>query len=138
LNGEDSGALLDDAHRRARQIIEENANHVAALAALLVIKGQLHGGDVAAVLDRPPPSKARLGLFAAGVVQATASGGDWLTAPRRCSRQHYDRQVEAAGTWYRALVAAARTLFGRQRVTWPRPSWGRAGDGHGRGPRTTD
>jgi hypothetical protein len=110
--GEDDA--LQGARRQAREVIQANAGHVAALAAVLAIRGRLSGDDIAAIIDQPPPRQARLGLAAAAVVKETADGDAWYEQPRRCSRRHFDRQVEAGGDWYRALVAAARTLFGRR------------------------
>jgi hypothetical protein len=103
-----------DAHRQAREVIGANADHVAALACLLLLKGRLSGDEVARVLNSPPPRRSRLGLAALGTVMEVKRGNAWLDQPRRCSRQHYRRQVREHGTWFRALYCASRALCGRR------------------------
>jgi hypothetical protein len=96
-------------------LVEKHRGHVAALASLLLLRRRLSGKEVARVLNSPPPRRARMGLHAVAVVMETERGDAWLDQPRRCSRAHYHRQVEANGVWYRALAHAARALCGRRR-----------------------
>jgi hypothetical protein len=108
-------AAHDAAHQQARELVEKYKGHVAALACLLLLRRRLSGREVAEVLSRPPPRRSRLGLHALGVIIETERGTAWINQPRRCSRAHYHRQVEANGIWYRALCHAARALCGPRR-----------------------
>src|SRR5262245_34613520 len=88
--------------------------HILGLASLLLLRGRLTGEEVARVLDTPPPRRARLGLQAVAVVKEVYRG-DWYDPPGGGPR-HLRRQVDAHGTWYKALYHAARALLGGERV----------------------
>jgi hypothetical protein len=93
-------AALDNAHQQARELVEQHRDHVAALACLLLLRGKLTGEEVAAVLDQPPPRRARMGLTALGavIVHTVEPEASLAELARRIAGAHADALAAARTT----------------------------------------
>jgi hypothetical protein len=118
LAGQDDDPL-DQARTQARQLVQEERDRIMGLAAVLLVKGQLDGEDIEAILDQPAPTRARLGLYAASAVAQTDARGDWYDWSEGSRRLRLSLAQEH-GDWLRACHAAASRLLG---AGAPRPAW---------------